>query len=105
MKLPFLIAIWIPVAQVAVPDHQLLTVWGPLGIFCGWFMWRDTARDKLLREIADKNISALAQVAHKLNGLSRALIFNAATHAPNGIKELAQKELEEMERKAQEKQQ
>lgn len=78
-----------------------LLTYGPLGIICAWLMWRDERRDKSMREAAEKNVTALGQVAHKLNGLSRALIFNAATHAPNGIKELAQKELAEMERKAQ----
>lgn len=84
---------------------EMLTIYGPLGIICGWLMWRDERRDKTLREINTAQVSALGQVAHKLNGLSRALIFNAATHAPNGIKELAQKELEEMERKANESRQ
>lgn len=93
---------WGMLAQAVPPSTtELLTIYGPLGVICAWLMWRDERRDKTLREINEKQISALGTVAHKMNGLSRALIFNAATHAPTGIKELAQKELEEMERKAQ----
>ena len=92
---------WGLLAQGAPPSAmELLTIYGPLGIICGWLMWRDERRDKTLREINEKQVNALGSVAHKMNGLSRALIFNAATHAPTGIKELAQKELAEMERKA-----
>lgn len=92
---------WGLLAQSVPPSAmELLTIYGPLGVICGWLMWRDERRDKTLREINSAQIEALGTVAHKMNGLSRALIFNAATHAPNGIKELAQKELEEMERKA-----
>lgn len=92
---------WGLLAQTQPPSAgELLTIYGPLGIICGWLMWRDERRDRTLREINTAQVGALSQVAHKLNGLSRALIFNAATHAPNGIKELAQKELAEMERKA-----
>lgn len=101
MKLAVLASLWVPFAQTALPDHNLLTVWGPLGVICAWLMWRDERRDKIIRESADKNVVAMERVAHKLNGLSRALIFNAATHAPNGIKELAEKELAEMDRKMQ----
>jgi len=102
MKLGILASLWVPIAQTQLPDHNLLTVWGPLGVICAWLMWRDERRDKIIRESADKNVVAMERVAHKLNGLSRALIFNAATHASPGLKELAEKELAEMDRKTQE---
>lgn len=105
MKVAILAAVWVPFAQT-IPNHDLLTVWGPLGIICGWLMWRDERRDRLMREIASKNVDAMEKVAHKLNGLSRALVFSAATHAQNGdLKELAERELADMERRAQQQSQ
>ena len=101
MKFIPLFMAWGLLSQTPAPSAgELLTIYGPLGIICGWLMWRDERRDRTLREINERQVNALGAVAHKMNGLSRALIFNAATHAPSGIKELAQKELAEMERKA-----
>lgn len=95
---------WYLFAQLAInyPDlSAVLLAYGPLGVFCVYFMVRDERRDKSFRETmhdnTDRTTKALGEVSHKLNGLSRALIFNAATNAPNGIKEMAQKELERMD--------
>lgn len=95
---------WYALAQLAInyPDlSAIFLAYGPLGVFCVYFMVRDERRDKSFRETmhdnTDRTTKALEAVSHKLNGLSRALIFNAATNAPNGIKEMAQKELERMD--------
>lgn len=81
--------------------------YGPLGVSCWWLsrlvekMREELAgRDALLREITDKNVQALKDLTHKISGLSRGLIYNAATHGPHGVKEMAQKELERMEAKS-----
>lgn len=52
------------VAQVAA-EHQALYTYGPLGIICGWLMWRDEKR------AADNR-----SLAHQIGTLTKALLVD-----------------------------
>ncbi len=98
----------------------LLFGYGPLGFICWWLtrlvdrMRRENlaaetarreevaARDRLLREVTDKHTTALADATHKIAGLSRALVYNAAAHGSGAIQRLAQKEVDRWDRSARE---
>jgi len=88
------------IAQVLENNWPIILNYGAIGLICMWLMFRDERRDKLMREMNRETTSAINNLAHKFNGLTRALIFNAATYAPNGVKEMAQAELEKMEAKS-----
>lgn len=51
-------------AQVA-QEHQLLYVYGPMGVFCGWLMWRD-----------EKRAGDQRSLSHRIDGLTRALLVD-----------------------------
>ncbi len=94
----------------------LLFGYGPLGFICWWLtrlvdrMRRENIaaeiarraevadRDELLREVTQKHTDALADATHKISGLSRALVYNAAAHGSGAIQRLAQKEVDRWER-------
>lgn len=93
--------------EATVPGgiSAVLFGYGPLGAFCWWLtrlvdrLRRELAqRDELLREVTDKHVAALANATHKISGLSRALVYNAATHGPDGVRKLAQREIDRWER-------
>lgn len=44
-------------------DNQLLVAYGPLGIICAWFMWRN---EKLITEIRT--------LSHRIDGMTRAML-------------------------------
>ena len=88
------------VAQILENHWPIILNYGAIGLICAWLMIRDERKDKLMREMNKETATAITGLAHKFNGLTRALIFNAATYAPNGVKEMAQAELEKMEAKA-----
>lgn len=94
-----------PVIAQAVTDHweTIILGSGPLGGIAWWLSRKVEQllkaleeRDSLIREVAEKNAKAMELVAHRLAGMSRALIYNAATHGPRDIQLLAQKELDRM---------
>jgi len=77
--------------------------YGPLGVSCWWLSRlvekmrvELQGRDILVREITDKQVEALAKVTHNIGSLSKALVYNAATHGGANIRHLAQKELARM---------
>lgn len=94
----------------------LLFGYGPLGFICWWLtrlvdrMRRDNLaaeiarraevadRDKLLREVTSKHTVALADATHKISGLSKALVYNAATHGTGAVKAMAQREVDRWDR-------
>lgn len=93
-------------AQIVVDNWPtMLFGYGPLGGI-SWWLARQVEkltvelrkRDIIVREITDKHADAMKVVAHKLSGMSRALIYNAATHGPDNIKILAHKELQRMDK-------
>jgi len=88
------------IAQLVEHDWQTLVNYGAIGFICAWLIYRDERKDRLMRDMNRETTTAINNLAHKFNGLTRALIFNAATYAPNGIREMAQAELEKMEAKA-----
>lgn len=93
--------------EAAVPGGVagVLFGYGPLGAFCWWLtrlvdrQRRELAsRDELLREITDKNVEAMAAATHKISGLSRALVYQAATYGSGAVKTMAQREVDRWER-------
>ncbi len=90
--------------------------YGPLGAFCWWLtrlvdrQRRENAaaaiaqraelaeRDALLREVTDKHVTSMRDATHKISGLSRALVYNAATHATGSVKAMAQREVDRWDR-------
>lgn len=90
--------------------------YGPLGAFCWWMtrlverMRREgsaaaiaqraelAARDALIREVTAAHVEALANATHKISGLSRALVYQAATSGTGTVQRLAQREVERWER-------
>ncbi len=94
----------------------LLFGYGPLGFICWWLtrlvdrMRRENIaaeiarrtelaeRDKLLREVTEKHTDALANATHKISGLSRALVYNAAAHGTGAVQKLAQREVDRWDR-------
>lgn len=67
-----------------------LTVYGPMGIICLWLMYRDEKRSKE----GEKLRESIEKVAHQMKGLNRNLLYQAASHGPAGLREVAQRELE-----------
>lgn len=74
--------------------------YGPLGIFCWWLtrlverQRREiTAKDQLVRDAIEKHVEAMGMHAHKIDSLTRGLVYNAATYGPPGVRELAQAEV------------
>lgn len=74
-----------------------LVTYGPLGLMCAWLMWRDDRRAKE----QDRNMKTLtgemAKIAHKFNGLTRALTLNAAMHGDDQIRMVANEEIARMQ--------
>lgn len=58
-------------AQV-VEANPALYAYGPLGIICAFFMWRDVARDRE-REMF---MQTVRDVGHRVDGLTKALLVD-----------------------------
>lgn len=104
-------------ADAAIPGglNVVLFGYGPLGAFCWWLtrlverMRRDgeaekiaqreelAARDALLREITAAHTEAMGAATHKIAGLSRALVYQAATLGTGSVKAMAQREVDRWE--------
>ncbi len=83
----------VPILAVAlgqVDAGTSLATYGPIGVICGWLILRDERRAK----DAEKLREEIAKVAHQMKGLNRNLLYQAASHGPAGIREVAAKELE-----------
>lgn len=96
------------IAQFAAENWPtLLFAYGPLGGI-SWWLSRQVEkllgelreRDKLVREISDQHVKAMEIVSHKLSGISRALVYNAATHGPESIRRLAEDEIKKWDGQA-----
>ena len=83
----------VALGQVDAVASPALAVYGPLGVICGWLMIRDERRandnEKLRETIGD--------VAHQMKGLNRNMLYVTATHGPDGLREVARKELERIQ--------
>jgi hypothetical protein len=101
-------------AQITLNWEAGLIIYGPLGI--GWvgmayYISRLTAlhkeredklleiareRDQKFQEIMDKQADAYKSMAHKISGVSKGMVFIAATYGDAALKALAQAELAKM---------
>lgn len=61
------------IAQVA-QEHSLLYSYGPLGIICGWLMWRDERRGNESRSLG-----------HRIDGLTKALLVDMTGRDSCGV--------------------
>ncbi len=57
------------IAQL-IQEQTALYTYGPLGIICAFFMWRDVARDKEREK--DREVSTA--LVHRIDGLTRQLM-------------------------------
>lgn len=79
-------------AQVAA-DNPALYQYGPLGIICAFFMWRDVARDKEREKERKEFLSEIRGLSHRIDGMSKAQLMdicsreNAGTHLYRYAKE------------------
>lgn len=87
-------------AQYAPPESGL-QVYGPIGIICLWLMWRDERTRKESARIHDgtrvdneKLREEFRGFTHQLKGLNRNMLYVVATHGPEGLRQVASKELE-----------
>ncbi len=62
------------VAQAATDNAPLLLSYGPLGIMCAWLMYKG---EKVFTEIRD--------LAHRIDGLTKALLVDMANRDTCGI--------------------
>lgn len=67
MSLPTFLAV---IAQLTTESPALYT-YGPLGIMCAFFMWRDVARDKERAVFIDE----IRGLSHRIDGLTRQLMM------------------------------
>ena len=95
----------IPLLAVAISQVEIkpegLTVYGPIGIICLWLMWREErsrADNAKVHEGARQDNAQLRDeirgVAHQMKGLNRNLLYVTATHGPAGLRDVAERELE-----------
>ncbi len=67
-------------AQI-VAENPALYAYGPLGIICAFFMWRDVARDRERAAFVDK----LGDVGHRMDGLTKALLVDMIHRTDIGV--------------------
>lgn len=79
----------------AIPDLEAaLYVYGPLGIFCLYFMYRDEKREKAAIAQALLIQTEIRTLSHRINGISKALILDVLSR--NNLGETARRMGEEM---------
>lgn len=78
-----------------------LTVYGPMGIICIWLMVRTErdrkdaqAREDVMRNDNAKLREEIRGIVHQMKGLNRNLLYVTATHGPEGLRQVASRELE-----------
>lgn len=62
-------------AQIAVENPALYT-YGPLGIFCAFFMWRDVTRQQAHEKERSVFLTEMRAVRHSMDGLQRAFLVH-----------------------------
>lgn len=102
-------------AEVVLTWEAGLVIYGPLGI--GWIgmayyinkltalhkeredrlMSASDERDSKFQEIMHEQAEAYKSMAHKISGVSKGMVFIAATYGDAALKALAQAELAKME--------
>lgn len=71
-------------AQVAT-ENQALYSYGALGIICAWLMWRDEKRAKDLREADGERSTEMRSLAHRIDGLTKALLVDITERESCGL--------------------
>ena len=77
-----------------IPDNpSTLITYGPLGIITAWLMWRDEKRAIQMREAEIKMQAQLADMLHRFDGLTKALLLEkhspkSRPEQPNAIPEI-----------------
>ena len=98
------LAYFIPILAVAASDlggaPHGLEVYGPIGVMCIYLLYREEKTRKDAREEREayhsenaKMREELRSLVHQVRNLNRNILFMASTHAPEGVRELAAKEL------------
>lgn len=72
------------IAQVATEMPALYT-YGPLGIFCGYFMWRDERRSSESKVRDERASTDNRTLAHRIDGLTKALLVDMTERDSSGI--------------------
>lgn len=83
-----------PIGEIVLDWSSGLIIYGPLGIICLWFMWRDDQRDKLLKEMSTTSNAEIRGLSHRISGLSKALMLDVV--AREGVGERTRKIAEDM---------
>ncbi len=81
------LAVLAQVMSQVTSDNTMLYTYGPLGVFCGWLMWRD-----------EKRAADHRSIGHRLDGLTKALLVDMAERDSCGIqtKKYARAEIEKI---------
>lgn len=61
------------IGQVLAENQSVLLTYGPMGIVLAWFMWR-----------GEKYAANLADLAHRIDGLTKALLVDMAERESTG---------------------
>lgn len=81
-------------------DAGKLSVYGPLGIICAWLLWQWERQrtdhlkiQEAVREDNEKLRVEVRSLVHEFKGLNRNLLYITATHGPDNLRSIAEKEL------------
>jgi transposase InsO family protein len=75
-------------AQLAVENQSVLLAYGPMGVILAWFMFR-----------GEKLVGEIRSLAHRIDGLTRALLMDMVTRDSVGpaTKDAARAEIAKIE--------
>lgn len=80
-----------------------LAIYGPMGVICLWLMYREEkSRDDISKEkdlIRADNAGLRDEIrglAHQIKVVNRNLLYVTASHGPEGLRQVAQRELDQM---------
>lgn len=81
-------------AQIAA-DNPALYTYGPLGVVCGFFMWRDVQRERERMAERTAFIGELRAVRHSMDGLQRAFLVTTLEQPifPEAVKAYARSQI------------
>lgn len=82
------------IAQLTAENPALYT-YGPLGVFCAFFMWRDVNRQQAHERERAIFISEVRAVRHSMDGLQRAFLVHTMEVAtfPTTIRDYARAQI------------
>jgi hypothetical protein len=69
------------IAQIINENANALLTYGPLGIVCGWLMWKiERMENKLCEGLSSK----LGDLSHRIEGLTRTMLVDMAERESAG---------------------